>query len=378
MKILVVSRGYPSENHKMLGIFEFDQAKALASLGHEVIFASIDVRSLRRWRKWGLESFKKDGIQVEAISLPGGKIPKNILNKISDYGFKKLYSKILKKHGVPDIIHAHFLGIGRIVTSLLSDSEIPLVLTEHLSSLNDKPVDPKLLEIGNDVYHHFDKVITVSNPLSKSLKENFNIDAFVIPNIVDADSFKYSNADNDSKNNKYFDFISTGALSKRKGMDVLITAFTSAFASNNAVRLFVYGEGPERQNLEKLIFDNNMGNKIFLEGLVDRKTIADQMKSSECFVLASKLETFGVVYIEAMAMGLPVIATKCQGPEDFVNDDNGILIPVNDPSSLEHALKSMYSNIANYSRAEISKETLRKFSPAAIAQQINSIYSSLS
>ena len=55
MKILFVSRGYPTTKYALNGIFEFDQAKALAARGHEVIFAAVDLRSIRRWRRWGKE-----------------------------------------------------------------------------------------------------------------------------------------------------------------------------------------------------------------------------------------------------------------------------------------------------------------------------------
>lgn len=82
MYILIVARGYPSERYKMNGIFEFDQAKALAKAGHKVIYAAIDVRSIRHKRQWGFESFKKDGVQIEAINIPCGGIHRIIQYQI--------------------------------------------------------------------------------------------------------------------------------------------------------------------------------------------------------------------------------------------------------------------------------------------------------
>ena len=70
MRIFIVSRGYPSEKYVTNGIFEFDQAKALARNGHEVIFLVNDIRSLRRKRKWGRESLEKDGVKIESLNIP--------------------------------------------------------------------------------------------------------------------------------------------------------------------------------------------------------------------------------------------------------------------------------------------------------------------
>ena len=74
MKVLIISRGYPTGKYPLNGIFEFDQAKALANLGHKVIFASVDMRSIRRIRKWGIEKIKKEGrYMVLTFQLEGTK-----------------------------------------------------------------------------------------------------------------------------------------------------------------------------------------------------------------------------------------------------------------------------------------------------------------
>ena len=75
-----------------------------------------------------------------------------------------------------------------------------------------------------------------------------------------------------------------------------------------------------------------------------RDKIAEILRASDCFVLPSKLETFGVVYIEAMACGVPVNATRCGGPESFVDDWNGALIAINDHEALVNSLKYMLEN----------------------------------
>lgn len=370
MKVLIVARGYPTEKYKMNGIFEFDQAKALVESGIDVTYAAIDVRSIRRRRKWGLEVKTIDGVKIYALNLPLGRIPKIILRVISKLGLDYLYKIIAKEHGKPDIIHAHFSSIGYIASILKEKFNIPLVLTEHLSTLMKSTISKDVFRVAHSAYSKADKLITVSPELKNVINEKFNKNAIYIPNIVDTKIFSYSG---EQKRN-FFSFISIGSLIYRKRMDLTIEAFIDAFRHNDKVSLTIFGEGPERSKLEELIRDNNMEKQIKLMGMQSRNVISDHLKKSDCFVLASQAETFGVVYIEAMASGLPVIATRCGGPSSFVSEDNGVLIKVDNQKRLSQAMVNMYNNIDKYNRKSISEETIKKFSSQSIAKLITNEY----
>ena len=365
MRVLIVARGYPTKKYKMNGIFEFDQAKALVEAGIDVVYAAVDVRSIRRWRKWGYESFVKEGVQIESINVPCGRIPKNILNKISEFSLNRLYKRIVSKHGKPDIIHSHFIGMGYITAKLFKNSDIPLVHTEHYSGMNQAELSEHYKYLGSNTYINMDKVISVSTYLSENLRNKFKIESVEIPNIVDTSNFQYKPL---NKSNNEFVFISVGSLTTNKRMDLLIKSFQDAFKDNKEVKLYIYGEGPERKKLETLIDNFGLTKQVFLMGLVDRKAIANKMQESHCFVLVSRLETFGVAYIEAMAAGLPVIATKCGGPEDFINESNGIIIEIDNQEKLTQALLIMYNDAKKYDNEKISKETIKKFDSCNIAK----------
>ena len=90
--------------------------------------------------------------------------------------------------------------------------------------------------------------------------------------------------------------------------------------------------------------------------------------------LLSETETFGVAYIEAMAAGLPIIATKCGGPEDFINKDVGLLIEKNNITQAVNAMESVITNDKAYNSEFISKYVISKFSPTVVGQELLKVY----
>lgn len=374
MYILIVSRGYPTDRYKTNGIFEFDQAKALAQAGHKVVFACIDMRSIRRIRKFGFESLVKENVHIEAINIPCGRIPNIILNKISIFALKKLYKKVIKKYGKPDIIHAHFIQCGYAAVNALAKENIPIILTEHYSAMNEGNISSYYMKLGSCTYPKVSKVLSVSRALADNIKDKFNADVDVVPNIIDISAFEYRK---NEKDKNLFYFVSAGNLIFNKRMDLLIKSFYKSFNASKNVKLYIFGEGPERNSLENLISQLQLNNQVFLPGFKPRHEIADKYSESDCFVLASRRETFGVAYIEAMSMGLAVIATKCGGPEDFINESNGIKINVDDETELSAAMLKIYNEIDRFNGYKISSEIKKKYSPEVISDRLTNIYNEI-
>jgi glycosyltransferase involved in cell wall biosynthesis len=369
--ILIVSRGYPNPTSPLRGIFELDQAKALQKEGNKVMMLSLDLRSIRRKRGWGKTVLFDDGVQIMNVSIPVGNVPAKLFVAIGKWIVGHISGDILARFGKPDIIHAHFSDIAAIAFPLKKFFHVPLVITEHNSKLNQDVIDSKTNYYSKTAYRNADKIISVSNALSKRLTQHFGANSIVISNIVDLQTFNYC----PDSLKESFTYISTGNLIHRKGFDCLI----KAFSINNLPksRLLIIGEGPKKKNLQKQIDTLNLSNQIILVGKKTRLEINELFSKSDVFVLASRSETFGVVYIEAMAAGLPVIATKCGGPEEFVDAQNGILIDLNDTKQLSDALLEMKNNIHLYDREAIATSTRKNYSPEVIAGKLVKLYSEI-
>lgn len=367
MYVCIVSRAYPTVKYPLYGIFEFDQAKALKTAGCKVIFLSVDLRSIRRFRKWGKYHVVKEGIDVYNISFPLGRVSGKVFYEVGRRALLCLFKWVIKEQGVPDIVHAHFTSMSAIASVLKNKYDLPLVVTEHSSAMNTDVVGKKDLFLGHLAYNRANQLIAVSSSLQYHIKQNWGIDSIVIPNMVDTENIKYA-----PKQHELFTFVSIGNLFYGKGFDLLIKAF-KIFKEKN-VQLLIIGEGGQHSTLESLIEELGFRKQIFLLGLKNRQEISDYLNASDVFVLASRGETFGVVYIEAMLAGLPVIATKCGGPEGFVDDSNGLLIDCEDVKSLESALLKMYETIGHYDREQIVSDCLRRFSPQSISSQLITLY----
>lgn len=374
MRVFVISKGMPTEQYPLNGIFEFDQAKALARSGAEVAMLVIDFRSGSYKRKYGFSEYETEGVRVFELSLPLGLYRRAL--PLLRYLLIKVYKKAVKACGQPDIIHAQFYSIGAIAAVLKKRYKVPFVITEHSSKLNTDlhNISQLDLNLAKSAYQCADKLIAVSHALAANLKNNFQVEATVIPNIVDVSQFQY--VERTPKDD--FTFISVGNLVKIKGFDQLLEAFAEAFKADNAVKLSIVGDGPELENLQNTVTRLNLNGKVSLLRTIGRNRIKSFYQEGDAFVLASHSETFGVVFIEAMATGLPVIATSCGGPNDIVTENAGYLIPVDDRQALVSALQAMRNNAYNCNSLEISRNCIEKYSPETVGRQIIEAYASVS
>jgi glycosyltransferase involved in cell wall biosynthesis len=374
MRVFVISKGMPTEQYPLNGIFEFDQAKALARSGAEVAMLVIDFRSGSYKRKYGFSEYETEGVRVFELSLPLGLYRRAL--PLLRYLLIKVYKKAVKACGQPDIIHAQFYSIGAIAAVLKKRYKVPFVITEHSSKLNTDlhNISQLDLNLAKSAYQCADKLIAVSHALAANLKNNFQVEATVIPNIVDVSQFQY--VERTPKDD--FTFISVGNLVKIKGFDQLLEAFAEAFKADNAVKLSIVGDGPELENLQNTVTRLNLNGKVSLLRTIGRNRIKSFYQEGDAFVLASHSETFGVVFIEAMATGLPVIATSCGGPNDIVTENAGYLIPVDDRQALVSALQAMRNNAYNFNSLEISRNCIEKYSPETVGRQIIEAYASVS
>ena len=370
MKILMIGRGIPTKEYPQNGIFEYDQAKALSKAGVEIVYLAVDIRSFRKKRKWGLQQLKREGIECYALNIPLGPLPFRIRLFVSEKALLYGYMKIFQEKKWPDIIHSHFLSVGYISAALKKKTGIPLVITEHSSDMNKADITPDLLRYGSAAYSNADMVIAVSRALCEHISPLTEQKIRIINNVVDSELFM---ACRKSKHNG-FGFITASNLTQIKRIPMLIRAFSEIHKKYADTYLGIIGDGEQGGVLRQYVSNLGMDHAVRFYGRKLRSEIAALYGRYDCFAMVSESETFGVAYIEAIAAGIPVIATDCGGPSEFINQDNGMLIPLDGFDELVQAMEKMYYNAKNYNAEKMRQFVKKKFSAESIAGQLIQIY----
>lgn len=381
MHILLLPSWYPKTSCGIRGVFFRDQAFALHSYGHKVGVIAPTMRSLRRLSKVkpeaklplyendnGLLTYRKEFF----AALP--RIP---------YGnyhlFKKTARELLKKYitdnGKPDILHAHTAIFGGAAGAKLSEEfSIPLVLTEHSSGFARQVYSNWQLKLAEKSIQRASSCIAVSPSLADLLCEHFPSSKSCwkwIPNVV-ADRFK--TPENIERIDRPVRYINLALMTKNKGQFDLVQAFSQLSHSGLNAELWLAGDGPIRPELEKMTVKSGVADKVRFMGLIEPSKVPDLLAQVDVMVVSSHYETFGVVAAEALMAGVPVIATRCGGPECIVGEGDGLLVPLKKSTGLQEAMRQIGESLANYNRVAIAEHARARFSGAAIASQLTTEY----
>lgn len=377
MKIFIISRGLPTSRDPQWGNFETDQAKALAKLGHNITMLSIDVRFSNKKNKIGITKVKEDDFISYSLN-PGPWVISKFLNKNLYYWIfskflLKLFEKTTKSEGLPDLIYAHYQDLSFASLVIKRTYNIPIVGLEHWSALGLENLPKIALEHGQLVYRSLDKVLAVSEYLRDKIKENFDIEPDVVNNII-GDQFCYKEYVNTTG---IVHFALTGNLIPLKGFDIVIKALRIVIQLHNNIKVTIVGDGPEKSNLKNLIEKYELKEYIEMVGRKDREYIVNLLQHSDVFILSSFSETFGVAAGEALACGVPVISTNCGGSRDFMNEFNGLQIPINDINAMANAISYMVEHHLDFNRKRIAIDCNNKFSSENIANRLDLIFKSI-
>ena len=283
----------------------------------------------------------------------------------------RAYQFASKKYGKPDVLYAHFsCWAGYAGVELSRKYDIPLVTLEHFGGLLLPNVSKTLRQCVSYTVFGSRIFMCVSENLKESIVNLVGTDNItVMPNMIDS-SFSYFPR---NKNEK-FTILSIGNLNKGKDFETLIRAFDKAFKKSDKIELRIGGGGPEKERLELLIRKLGRDKQICLLGKLTREQTLNEYRKCDCFAMASKFETYGMVYREALVTGRPIVTTNHGGfgKSDW-HEEYGIMVPVHDIVALSEALKNIYNDYDKYNGAEISKLCIKDCSSDIIGKKIECV-----
>lgn len=376
MHVMFIPSWYDNDRNKVHGSFFREQATKLQEAGVKITVAYNEIWPLTLMgkikEKSGLYFNIEKGLRTYRYKNYNF-IPKHpLMFNIFDKRMEKLYKEIVKKEGKVDIIHAQSSLWGGISASYIAKKyNIPLVITEHSSIKRGKYVRESYYKRIVDSYKSADAIIAVGNGLKNEIEELTNRrDIKVIGNLVDLSLFDIR----DIKDNKdEFIFFSLAFLEGEKGFDTLIKSFSRKF-KNKKARLIIGGDGSQREWLEGIAKSENIESQVTFVGALSREEVSKYMNKCDAFVLASRYETFGVVYIEALASGKPVIGTFNGGAEGIINENVGILTEIDNVDKLSDAMEYIEKNYKKYNKESLRIYCTQKFSSNVIINKIINVY----
>lgn len=337
--ILVLPVNYPNSANTMAGTFFRSQVNALREFGHTVGVVSF---CLLRVSELKHSSYVEQLEANNEIQLCFPAVPKmQALNhKIRTLLTKLLIDRYIKTCGKPDVIHVHVYSAAEAAIWAKKKYEIPYVITEHYSHFANNQITPYFHQVALRAFKNASTCLAVSRSLGNTLEHLFDIKFTCVPNIVDKE-FTYQPC----VSSQYGKFIlNVASLTKIKNHKRLINAFEQVTRQNDSVNLVIVGDGPLKNELQCLAKKLTLENRIFFLGKKDKTEIAKLMNQAQLFCLSSDYETFGVVLIEALSCGLPVVAPNVGGIPEIINSDElGILCTLNE-NNMSHAILTQLDN----------------------------------
>jgi glycosyltransferase involved in cell wall biosynthesis len=276
----------------------------------------------------------------------------------------------------PAFVHAHELyPSGAAASLLLRDHDVPLILTAHGSDLYTNLDTPSWRLALEEGVRAADRIVCVGSKLRDDLVDEFEIPAertVVIPDTFDDTLFTF--AEREPWHDRPLRLLFVGRLAPEKGIDVLLEGFERVVSGGLEATLRIVGSGP----LEGLVRDRldaqGLGGRVELVGAVGGAELAEEMARADALVSSSLRESFGVVIVEALATGLPVVATRCGGPEETVGADDGVLARPGDAESLAGAVREVASRYGRFDGRRIAERAHGRFGPETVGAELVSLY----
>lgn len=352
MKIGFFSDGYlPQPNGVATSVAGI--ADELTRLGHEVYIVAPKYPGYKdKGNVFRLTSVKLDEKTQIRLALT---LPEKSLREVIKIDF--------------DIIHGHAGGpITFLGWQIAKLKNIPFVGTYHTLwnrythyVFNGILIRPKAAEVASRVFCNLcDSIIAPTLRVKKELLYyGVKKPIVVIPSGLDLSRFGRASDRGFLRKklkipNTMRVLIYVGRLSREKSVDFLIESFYFVAQKNKESLLVLVGDGSLRKELEQLTAEKNLSRRVFFTGFVDHKKIPQVYVDSDIFVFSSETETQGLVVIEALASGLPVVAVKDEAFEGVVSDGkNGFLVP-RDPKEFADKILELLGDADLYRR--MSKE----------------------
>ncbi len=372
MKVLILARWYPNDEDPQLGVFVQKHVQAIAEFADVWVVAAFPRQGLKeiQVRRTVHPNYTEILVYYPArqgiMALPAYR--KSVLHVVSQ----------LEREGVkPDLIHAHVLLRTFVIARILSLRwKIPYFITDHwtgylFGNFKGKPLVYRWL--SRYLIRHAAAVSLVSASLVQAFRQLSlkNKDIRIIPNIVDFPEVKKP-----ERKPGPIRILSVADLADtNKNISGVLLVLDQLAEELPDFEYSIVGGGPDEEALKSLALSlRNLRKRVHFQGRVPNSEVFGILEAADFLIVNSRVETFSVITAEAIALGVPVIATISGGPEFIIRPESGILIPANDSAALAEAIRSMVHRYTHYNYEVMRNSIQSLYSRDTIARAFKAMY----
>lgn len=386
--ILIVPAWYPAS-------FFTEQMKLVEdSFNFKILKGNRNVYGKKKWLKKKLKGKSKAFISKTQPDFL--EIEFDYINNLPPFFFKKqekylddCFNRIINtlfEGSKPDLIHIQSLSdTAYYVNRWAKANNVPVILTEHVLFVRHQT--DSFQRLKEKVYESVDRVLLVSNYLYRNLLTNGinpeNVE--IIGNLVRDEYISLPFKQNKLNKELKILFVATHLFDKDinvlfETIEILLNKGFNAFHVDiiglEPTKIYMDDEGNEC-NLQEVINQKGLSSIISLLGEMERKEMLNAYQDYSFLVSTSKSETFGLAVAEAIANGLPVVCTDSGGIRDFVNETNGIVVPVRNAKLLADAIVEMECRINTFDLEKNAQDIIYKFGTLNFKRKICNQYISM-
>jgi glycosyltransferase involved in cell wall biosynthesis len=378
MRVLVVPKWYPWPERPVFGIFCREHARALAGAHDVVVLASEAVPS-PPFALFTLHDGIEDGLRTLRLRYRRPRFRPAAM-AVQILGMLVALARLRREGWRPEIVHAHVFSAGLPALVLGRLSRAPVVITEHFTWFQRGMIGGYDRLTARLAFRFADLVAPVSADLGRhilALAPRARIR--VVPNVVDTEAFHPPVDRARGAGAGPARLLTVASLSQKKGHGDLLAALVQLRERESApaVALQLVGEGELRGELERTVARLGLSDAVMFDGERPKEEVARLMREADLFVLPSRFENLPCVLIEAMASGLPAVATAVGGVPELLDGTGAVLCPPEDPGALADAIVTGLADRDDVDPAALSAQARSRFGYETICRTWTEIYAVL-
>lgn len=375
MRVLVVPKWYPWPDRPVFGIFCREQARAL-SRGHDVVVLASDAVRSPRFAAFELSDAVEDGLRTLRVRYRRPRFrPAAMGCQIA--AMLAALRRLRREGWRPDIVHAHVYSAGLPALILGRLSGASVVVTEHYTGFQRGLITGYDRLTARAAFRYADLVAPVSENLARQVQAiEPRARVRVVENVVDTDVFHPAAQRHELTPDGSPRLLNVAALTAKKGHADLLHALAE-LRKERELTLALVGDGELRGELQLLARRLGLAEAVSFHGEQPKEEVAELMRQADLFVLPSLVENLPCVLIEAMASGLPCVATAVGGVPDLLDGAGGVLCPPGEPTALAAAISSALDRRDEFDSEALASGARRRFGYQAFEPSWTQIYDEL-